>query len=204
MNGNALNANVRAEARLAILVCLYAARFDEVSDQVLSRELREEGHDGGQRWVHKDVHYLAGKGLLTYRTAPAGPVLSRLTADGLHYVEGFAGDVTGVAAVPADRPTSIHQLREKRWHVLLALYNGQLGSSTEQTILLAINDAGSELTDAGLRRELRYLEAVGLVDVTEARSRWLVSLTPTGCDVVEFSTPDADVPAGVDRIEKYW
>lgn len=203
MNTNSMNPIVRSEARCVIVMALYASRFSEVSDQALRKELQDAGHDGGREWIHQDVHYLSGKKLVAYRTLPAGPVVAMLTAVGCDFVERSEQTVVGVDSPPVDA-LQVHQIRERRWHILNALSVGRVAPVRERTILLAINDVGNEITETALRRELVYLEQLGLVTLDRSAPTWLAEITPEGTDIVSFVTPDAQVPAGIDRIPMYW
>lgn len=195
------NASARAEARWVLLIALYEARHGAVSEGVLAGELAEAGYPAVRGDVQRDLQYLHGRLLVRCEQADHGGWRARILPGGVDLVEYATGAPAGVAR-PAGGPTVVHrQIREKRWEIVRALAIGMPIETTERTLLRAINDVDDEISEPALRRELCYLQAVGLVEVNDAAPVWRAQLTPDGVDVHEYA---ADCPAGIDRPARYY
>jgi len=93
---------------------------------------------------------------------------------------------------------------QARWHILVILQSARPVGATEVTIQMALHDL-VPVTPLEVRQELRYLEQLGLIRLRGTDTpRWSAELLPAGVDLVEYTTPDAEVPRGIARPRKYW
>ena len=93
-------------------------------------------------------------------------------------------------------------MEEARWRILRVLDAGRPLPVSETLIFRAMYDVSLPITPREIRRELDYLESLGLVLIEERDCpEWVARLTADGIDVVEYSV---DAPAGIHRPRKYW
>lgn len=79
---------------------------------------------------------------------------------------------------------------QARWRILRILDAGRPLPVSENTILLALNDAKLNLTTTELRRELDYLDDRQLVRLFDRDTVvWSAELSHYGVDVVEYTIP---------------
>lgn len=72
-----------------------------------------------------------------------------------------------------------------RWRLLCVAYvAGTLGVG-EHTMIEVVNEVGGNTDLEQVRQELCYLEGKELLEIDRGRSRWTVTITPTGIDVRE-------------------
>lgn len=89
-----------------------------------------------------------------------------------------------------------------RWRILSVLNAGRPSKVDESLMLATISDTKLQTTQLELRRELDYLEARELVEISDRNSPlWSAELTRFGIDVVEYTV---DCEPGIARPEKYW
>lgn len=77
---------------------------------------------------------------------------------------------------------------EIRWRILKVLDSGRPAPVPESLALRVMGDVKLGVTPSELRREIDYLEARQLVEVTK-NDEWLCELTRVGIDVVEYTVP---------------
>lgn len=95
------------------------------------------------------------------------------------------------------------QKREQlRWLILETLNAARPIGANEGLILQTVNAVQHGVTALELRRELDYLAARGLAEVTgKTTPMWHAELTRDGVDVVEYTV---ECDAGIARPAKYW
>ena len=95
------------------------------------------------------------------------------------------------------------QKREQlRWLILETLNAARPIGANEGLILQTVNAVQGDVTALELRRELDYLEARKLAEVSGKNSAmWNAKLTQVGIDLVEYTV---DCDAGIARPPKYW
>ncbi len=82
------------------------------------------------------------------------------------------------------------QREEARWRILLALDVGRPLHVAEALLLRVLSDMDLPVTPHEVRRELAYLEDRGLIEIKgRDEGTWLVTLTRTGIDIVEYTVP---------------
>lgn len=86
-----------------------------------------------------------------------------------------------------------------RWYLLVALNAGWPYAMSEDTLWRTLCDSSLRLTLTEMRRELAYLAARKLVEVTESSDRWEAKLTALGVDVVLYTV---DCKPGIARPPK--
>ena len=196
-------ASERTEARGQLLRALYASRWEWLSEAVMRAKLKAAGYAPETRSdLGRDLHYLADSGLAEARTIGRGQLQGRITAAGVDIAECSVPPVPGVSC-PSPDGDAAHLAREARWLIVQVSEINMPYSTKESVLLSAINGDAHELSEAALRRELRYLEAVGLLTIDDESPVWTARLTPTGSNVALYVT-GVDVPPGVDRVDKYW
>ena len=93
----------------------------------------------------------------------------------------------------------IEQARREdaRWKMLRIVDAGRPVGVNEGVIARVLADESSHFTRDDLRRELAYLEQLGLIEVGgQEEAEWFVKTTARGVDVVEYTAP---APAGIAR-----
>lgn len=94
------------------------------------------------------------------------------------------------------------QREETRWRILRALDAGRPLAVSETVLWRTLTDIDLPVTPHGVRRELTYLQDLGLVNVLGKEGpTWRADLTAKGVDVIEYTI---DAPPGVDRPRKWW
>lgn len=94
---------------------------------------------------------------------------------------------------------------QARWHILMILQSARPVGATEATIHMALREIVALVTPLELRQELRYMEQLSLIKLSQTGSpRWSAEILPAGVDLVEYTTPDGGVPRGIARPAKYW
>ncbi|WP_076592011.1 hypothetical protein [Herminiimonas arsenitoxidans] len=88
-----------------------------------------------------------------------------------------------------------------RWMILQCLQCSRPIGAGEALIISALQDS-VPVTQQELRRELDYLEARNLVELSGRKSlQWHAKLSRHGVDLVEYTI---DCDPGIARPEKYW
>jgi hypothetical protein len=94
------------------------------------------------------------------------------------------------------------QREDSRWRILRTLDAGRPFPLTERVVWRVLTDIKLPMVLAGVRREIAYLEAKGLVKVLNPTEPELqVELTALGIDVLEYTV---DCPPGIARPPKWW
>ncbi len=94
------------------------------------------------------------------------------------------------------------QREDARWRILRILDSGRPVGVNEDVIARVLRDVKLPLTMQGLRRELTYLQGLGLAEIEDQETEtWAAKLTARGVDVVEYTVT---APAGIARPRKYW
>jgi hypothetical protein len=94
------------------------------------------------------------------------------------------------------------QREEARWRILRVVDAGRPIAVSEQIVWRVLTDLKIALSLNQLRRELSYLQDLGLLELDgEDCDIWFAKLTAQGVDVVEYT---AKAPAGIARPRKYW
>ena len=94
------------------------------------------------------------------------------------------------------------QREEARWRILRVVDAGRPVPVCEQIIWRVLTDIKLSLSLNQVRRELTYLEDLGLLELEGHDSDiWFARLTAPGVDVVEYTVK---APAGIARPRKYW
>jgi hypothetical protein len=97
-----------------------------------------------------------------------------------------------------------YEREQTRWHILVILQSARPVGATEVTIQMALRDLVAA-TPLEVRQEMRYLEQLGLIRLSGTHTpRWSAEILPAGVDLVEYTTPDDEVPRGIARPRKYW
>lgn len=90
---------------------------------------------------------------------------------------------------------------ETRWRILRILDAGRPGEVSETIILRALSDIRLHSTMREIRRDLKFLEGLGLIRVEgEDSPEWLAGLTAHGVNIVEYAAP---APAGITRPKRW-
>lgn len=88
-----------------------------------------------------------------------------------------------------------------RWQILLTLNNARPIGCLEKVILSVVLSEYPDATQNEVRRELEYLGARYLVNITrKPDGRWFCELSRYGIDMVEYTV---DCEPGIARPEKY-
>ena len=94
------------------------------------------------------------------------------------------------------------QREEARWRILRVVDAGRPVAVCEQIVWRVLTDIKLSLSLNQVRRELTYLQDLGLLELDgEDSDIWFARLTAPGVDVVEYT---AKAPAGIARPRKYW
>jgi hypothetical protein len=94
------------------------------------------------------------------------------------------------------------QREEARWRILRVVDAGRPVAVCEQIVWRVLTDIKLSLSLNQLRRELTYLQDLGLLELEGQDSDiWFAKLKAQGVDVVEYT---CKAPAGVARPRKYW
>lgn len=89
-----------------------------------------------------------------------------------------------------------------RWNIVLTLNNARPIGAAEELVLSVVQAISPDATPNEIRRELDYLEARELVEVTRSpHGHWHSKLTRTGVDLAEYTV---DCDPGIARPAKYW
>ena len=88
-----------------------------------------------------------------------------------------------------------------RWLILLTLNNARPIGAAEALILTVAQAIYPDATPLELRREMEYLDARKLIDISRTDGRWSAKLTRYGVDVAEYTI---DCEPGIARPAKYW
>jgi hypothetical protein len=94
------------------------------------------------------------------------------------------------------------QREEARWRIVRVLDAGRPIAVSENIIWRVLSDVRLTLSMTGVRRELDYLQTLGLVEIEGRESdAWFARLTARGVDLAEYTL---DAPPGIARPRKYW
>jgi len=93
------------------------------------------------------------------------------------------------------------QREEARWRILRVLDAGRPIAVSEHIIRRVLDDVRLPLGPSGVRRELDYLQNLGLLEIEDDAGDWFSKLTAAGVDVVEYNAP---APRGIARPKRYW
>ena len=94
------------------------------------------------------------------------------------------------------------QREESRWRILRVLDAGRPIGVNETIVWRVLHDVKIGLSLMQVRRELEYLQDLGLVRLEDTDTEtWSGKLTAEGVDVVEYTV---DSPPGIARPKKYW
>ncbi|MEO0558215.1 MAG: hypothetical protein AAF170_08535 [Bacteroidota bacterium] len=190
----------RTEVRWLLLEALYEARMGPLSENVLAGEIAEAGYDVARGDIQRDLQHLERRGLIEADRTPPSGWRANISALGVDVVEYAAAPPTGVYRPEGTMTVQTRQTREARWRILQTLAIGMPMPTSERTVHAAVSDVELPVTEAAIRREMCYLQALGLVTVFDDRPVWRAELTADGVDIHEFQV---DAPPGIDRPPPY-
>lgn len=195
---NDLEAAQRQLCRWEILWILDRRRPEYVSRAVILRCLEQKGLRIPMAELNRELQYLKGKELIQIERESA-----RLAGGGVDVIEGNVALPAGIGR-PAGATVGEHELarrQEIRWRVMRALDVGRPSAVAESLVWQVLADIDLPATSGEFRRELLYLEENKLLLVADpGKANWLMSLTPLGVDIAEYSV---DCPIGIGRPENW-
>ena len=89
------------------------------------------------------------------------------------------------------------QREDARWRMLRVLDAGRPIGVNEAIVWRVLHDVKLGLSQMQIRRELKYLQGLGLVDIEgEDSETWSANLTARGVNIVEYTV---ECPPGIGR-----
>lgn len=92
------------------------------------------------------------------------------------------------------------QREDARWRMLRVLDAGRPIGVNEAIVWRVLHDVKISFSQMQIRRELKYLQDLSLVDIQgEDSETWSANLTASGVDIVEYTV---ECPPGIARPKK--